>query len=325
MLFYLKWFFWDLSGLRAISGKIIPPKDPNTGYRKPATFLLWALGVYVALFGVASQRYENKMNTIEIRANGIFAQLSSTSYKHAIARIPSLQHTPCPTKPDLLNPASVFQSLFAVYHSMPLDPNAAGASVQHSVIDGPNTENLWSVRKNLFGHQVNSKEIGNWLKQVVENYAYDLTYVDLESAILDEAQLEDANLVGIDLSHSNLRYSNLSFANLTDSNLTNADIEGAYLLRANLSGADLWGADLSSANLKGAIFDGAHLEHTYLIGAKNLSLEQLQTVATLADVRLDPNLATLLKQTNPELFNKKDMISNFESKHYGRVWRENSE
>lgn len=76
------------------------------------TGAIWLMGIYVAFFGVASQRYENRIDIIENRANSVFAQLAVTSVqKKALSRISRVQNMPCPEKPDILKPVSVFRSL----------------------------------------------------------------------------------------------------------------------------------------------------------------------------------------------------------------------
>jgi uncharacterized protein YjbI with pentapeptide repeats len=65
------------------------------------------------------------------------------------------------------------------------------------------------------------------------------------------------------------------------------DLSGAFIRRADLSGASLnWanfsGADCTNANFRGADFEGAILEGTILrgadlTGARNLTLQQIQS------------------------------------------------
>ncbi len=57
------------SGFEYIYRKIKPTEEP----RPLPTWSLWFIGVYIAFFGLASQRYENKIDIVEIRANSIFA------------------------------------------------------------------------------------------------------------------------------------------------------------------------------------------------------------------------------------------------------------
>ena len=68
------WILADFFGLRAIWFKISPPYENDTKLKKPSTFIFWIIGIYVAFIGVASQRYENRIDIIENRANTIFAQ-----------------------------------------------------------------------------------------------------------------------------------------------------------------------------------------------------------------------------------------------------------
>ena len=99
---------WDFSGLHFIYLKIFPPK-PSEATENPSTFFLWLIGIYIALFGLASQRYENMLDRIENRANGIFTQLGSGP-KKALARIPDAQQMTRPVKPELIDPKSVICS-----------------------------------------------------------------------------------------------------------------------------------------------------------------------------------------------------------------------
>ena len=71
--------------------------------------------------------------------------------------------------------------------------------------------------------------------------------------------------------------------------------------RKDLRGANLQGADLIEANLQGANLKGADLE-----GAQHLSLDQLSTVKTLLNAKLDNELLITLKKKYPALFKVSD-------------------
>ncbi|ETR68990.1 MAG: hypothetical protein OMM_09978 [Candidatus Magnetoglobus multicellularis str. Araruama] len=96
---------------------IRPPINPETGNRPPSTFLIWVSGVisiYVALFSIASQRYENRANVIENRANAVFAQLGIKDIRaETLSRISTIQNMSCPTKPIIFEPITVFKSLLS--------------------------------------------------------------------------------------------------------------------------------------------------------------------------------------------------------------------
>jgi hypothetical protein len=113
---FILWLLWDFSGLRFICGKIKPPskeRTDNLGYKQPATFLLWLIGIYVALFGVASQRFENAIDRIENRTNAILALvLKDETRGTAFRLIPSVQGMRVQKKPEILNPIITLQSIF---------------------------------------------------------------------------------------------------------------------------------------------------------------------------------------------------------------------
>ncbi len=168
----IKWILWDASCLRFLWSKILPPRTGPGGTRSPSTFLFWVVGTYVAFFGVASQTYENRVNMIENRANTIFTQLAGPAFKSALSRISTLQRIPCPSKPQLLDPSSIFRSLF-------------GSGQEYS-------------------------EVALSLKETVENWKESLDGVDLTGANLEGAQLDRANLKEALLIGSNLRKANQS-------------------------------------------------------------------------------------------------------------------
>lgn len=107
----LPWFLWDLSGLRAICARICPGWIDES-LPRPSTFVLWVVGIYAALYGIANQRYESHIDRIEARANGIYAQLGSSQWKEALERIPRAQAMTRPIQPRLFEPLSVLCSLY---------------------------------------------------------------------------------------------------------------------------------------------------------------------------------------------------------------------
>jgi hypothetical protein len=118
VLHILKWFIYDFAGLRFIIEKKIPPKEPSTGKRNPSTFIFWILGLYTALFGIAYQRYEHKIDSIKNQIDSLNYQIISPYYKFALSKIPPIQsHLKTPCKPDIKNPLTVFNSLFSPDYS----------------------------------------------------------------------------------------------------------------------------------------------------------------------------------------------------------------
>ena len=206
------WLLSDFSGLRYVRLKIKPLNpEKEKSQTKPSSFFLWLIGIYIALFSIASNRYENSLEKIELRMNAVVAQLSTSDDKafyNLIASIRGIQRKECPRKPFLFNPASIVQSLF---------------------------------------RQQQSHEIINWSIETIQNWKNKLEEADLEEANLQGADLREANLKGADLRRANLKGADFTVANLKGADLYKANLEGADFFGANLEGADLEEANLQNA------------------------------------------------------------------------------
>ena len=107
---------------------------------------------------------------------------------------------------------------------------------------------------------------------------------------LASADLRGFDLKGIDLSGADLTNAQLESADLRGANLKNAAMAGANLENAYCKNTDFDGADLTSANLKGAFFHFANL-----INVQGLTMENLGTVATLYQVRIDDPIMEIIE------------------------------
>ena len=212
----VKWVFWDFSGLRFIWSKVSPP-EVTSKTKPPSTFFLWILGIYVALFGIASQRYENRVDRIENRTNAIFTQLSTDKYKSALGRIARVQTMTCPYRPTLFNPSSVFRS--------------------------------------LFGTDYQQAEIVEMLKETLEDWKDALEKVDLTGVNLEGANLKNANLRNTILSCATLEGANLGGAHMEGAILEEASLENANIVMASLKGTWFRKANLKDVILSSETLD----------------------------------------------------------------------
>lgn len=203
------WFVFHFSGFRFIWEKINPPTNRlkvRDDHRAPATFLLWVVGVYVAVFGVASQRYENRVDIIENRANAVLTLLQKNeTRKNVIRNVPRVQRMECPQEPNILNPIVTIKSLF-------------GESKTH-------------------------QETIDILRATIEDFKSELSGTNLKGAILERADFGGAVLQGANLWGANLQGANLKEADLKEADLWEADLWAANLQGADLGGADLRGAE----------------------------------------------------------------------------------
>jgi hypothetical protein len=294
----LWWIFWEFSGIHYIFHKC-NPKEPKSD-KPPVAAGLWIIGIYIALFGLASQRYENRIGIVETRIGTIITVMSTYGFKQAVAGIPNTQKMLCPEEPALWNPIATIKSLFGF--SKP------------------------------YGNGV------ELLKETLEKWKASLSEVDLAGADLSRTDLSDAKLKGAnlflaDLRRATLRGADLSSACLRQAHLDSVDCEGAKLeeadLReAHLDAASLGSADLNGASLVGANLTWAHLEATRLVGADlsdacltearlaetdlreadlrgaKVTVNQLLEAASLYKTTLDAALLMKIKEKAPEVFAK---------------------
>ena len=215
----LLWLVWDFTGFRFIASKVFP-KQKGT-LNPPVTITLWVLGVYTALFGIASSRYENAVDKIENRMNAFITQLSIAPpeiRKEAFREVAEIQWMICPIEPDLLRPSSVVLSL-----------------TMHDIY----------------------KEAVTLLIRTVEKFGNNLQGARLFRANLKEAILKSCNLMNADLRWVNFYNADLNGANLQKTELAGTNLEFAKLNRANFNGANLVGANFEGADLKYASFKDA--------------------------------------------------------------------
>ena len=255
------------SGLEFIYRKFIPSRSnvfPNG--------IFWLIGIYVGLFSVASQNYENKLDRIEHRTNALLSFLVKDELrKVAINQIPEIQNMDSPHKPKFHNPIETLNSMFGKSH----------------------------------GHTATI----DFLKKRIEDFKLHLKGTNLQEAKLAGSSLHDAkmanvNLVKADLSGVRLQRADLEGANLNGAKLKEADVTEALLMETNLREADLqgaylWRADLWLSNLKDANLQGARI-----IGAINLTIEQLSQVKTLYEAHLETHLEKQIKTKYPHLLEK---------------------
>lgn len=188
------WFFWEFLGLHYICRKIVPYKDKITGIRPPTSFTIWVIGIYFALYGYASQKYQNRLDTIENRVSLIISQLNTEDYENckiALERIPVTQKLVCSLLPSIKNPVSVIRSFI----SKPV-PHADTVEYLKEIIVSRksklNKANLSQI--NLKGANL----IGANLEEV------NLERADFEGAILERAFFAGAKLKGANLEGANL-------------------------------------------------------------------------------------------------------------------------
>jgi len=171
------------------------------------------------MFGIAFDRHENIATEIANLANNITSQLATERCGYALSRIPYVQWQPCPLKPKLFNPPSIFISLF-------------GTDRQY-------------------------EEIVNYLKDVLIDHrnmlsGLSLGYCDLRGTTFFKGGFEKTSLMYSKLDQAifvqvNFKNANFFYARLINAWFTKCNFEDANLKCANLEGAIFHECDLDSA------------------------------------------------------------------------------
>lgn len=140
-----------------------------------------------------------------------------------------------------------------------------------------------------------------------------LEYAELQEAFINRTNFQQAKLFGAKFQKAYLWRANLQKTNLITADLSEANLNEADLQEAKLNSANLQGARLNEANLKGATFFNSILQGADLLGAKNLSIEQIFEVKTLYMAKLDPPLMEQIKEQYPNLLRELSEVD--ESNH----------
>ena len=142
-----------------------------------------------ATVSIDMRSFENRIDIIENRAVAIFSQLATNASKKALGRLTRVQNMAAPVKPEILDPRTVFRSLF-------LNP-------------------------------VKYQEMVDLLKETLEDWSGDLKLTNLVGAHLQQAYLRFGDFSKADLQGADLQGADLQSANLSGANLVRADLQGA--------------------------------------------------------------------------------------------------
>jgi uncharacterized protein YjbI with pentapeptide repeats len=311
ILSILRWIF-RYSGLEFIYRKF----NPSENGRPLPTGVLWIIGIYIAFFGIVSQRYENRIDVIENRTSALMALLANKeTRKNAIRDVPRVQMMESPQKPNVLNPLATLQSLFSRSQGHPESINTLKRIIEDLKSD---LSGVYLSRANLEGVNLEGANLNGANLERANLRDAVLDGADLEGANLRHADLEGADIAGAKLRGSNLILAILKQAEFIEADLQNADLgradlRNAFLQEANLKGAYLGDANLLGANLEQANFQEARFQESkHWLGNLNkggvkgakVTIDQLSKVKTLYKAKLTPELLAQIKKQHPHLLDK---------------------
>lgn len=303
----IKWLIWELVPMHWVYKKFRP--EYNNG-AEPVTIGVWLLATYIAFFGIASQRYENRLDLVENRITSIQTQLnaSSSTRQNALNRIARTQHLLVPHGPDIKNPIDTILSLFG-----PEKEYATGVEILEEVITD------W--RSILSGIDIQNIKSDNEIITIADRVRAQNVYsVNLDNLILNNRWMRDSNLIAANVNSARFKdvdfylsyfqgadFTESTFVNcdireikgnetvftdtifdnsefdssdLKDSNFVNSKMRDVSFQFSNLSLSSFSGGTLVKVNfqdtdLADTGFEEAKLENCDFTNAKNLTINQL--------------------------------------------------
>lgn len=221
----IAWWIYEFSSVRFIVEKAVPSGNPIP----PNTFLIWAVGIYIAAYSLATGLHESRRSSLERRVSSLTIQLQSGDKRAALKKIAKLQQVTIPPRPRFGNYGSLHEFLRSI-----LSPLVTIA-----------TEDV-------------DKEIVQQLKEIVETYKRnlvgadlsnaDLSYTDLSNGKMNGAILTNADLSNSDLSNVIGKKANFAVANLRNANFTGSTLDGSIFDLADMSGTKFTFSSLKDAS-----------------------------------------------------------------------------
>lgn len=209
---WLIWIVWDFTGARFVWEKIWPPANPRSDNHRPSsTFVLWVIGIYAAMYGIAAQKYENRVDAIENKADLWAIQLVNEKTRNAaIDRAAAVQNLRTAPKPELTSPISIIRALF-------------------------------STRSEKYS------EIVDLVKESIEPYKESLSRRNLRRLDLSNLDFYKGRFINAKLDLTNLSGSDLWYANFDGASMREVMAKDTNFRHATLTGTDLSDADLRGA------------------------------------------------------------------------------
>lgn len=252
-----QWLFWlvyDFSGIRLILKKISTKIDFSKSNEPPVSFFLWVIGIYVGFFGIASQRYEYRVDKIENRANSIINQPES---KNALERIPRVQQMTCPYKPEITSPISIFKSfLYTDSYKEIVELLREIVEDRKFHLESINLSGINLAESNLKHSNMNKSILK---KSILHSSVFDKG--SLENVSFEQVLADNASFVECKLSNSIFINSNIQNSIFNGATIINGNYSHSYAASVQFKNCTLDNTIFNNAVLNDCIFDGASLRN----------------------------------------------------------------
>ncbi|WP_319759551.1 pentapeptide repeat-containing protein [Maridesulfovibrio sp.] len=266
------YFLYNYSGVRAIVEKIHPPiEGAKDDYRRPSTFMLWAVSIYVALFSIASARYDRAVNSYEMQITAWQAQMATEYRGEACANVKNLQSSKTPLKPNITKPWTTLASFFTNeihIEGKDLIRNTICAyrqSLRNAVLKNSNLARLNLHKSNFSNANLVGADFSN---TNLENSNFKdsiLCSANLFNVTITDSELSGSNLIKANLKRAYIRHTNATKTTLEYANLQQSDLLGSNFNFSNFDNSDLSHANISMANMTASSFYKSNLRQVLAI------------------------------------------------------------
>ena len=252
----MKWFktFLHYSGLAYIIAKATSSENKE----HYPTLPIWLLGIYIGLFGIATQHYESRLDRFESKLNIYISQLGTSARTNTFPAMVAHQKYKLPLEPDFWDPWQTVKTL--IYETQPINEELSHSQKVRDIA------NIIVRFKDVLGCEIEKSKkdmggfkIGNKGCKSVNLRDADLKEADFENANLYMVNLNKANLYGSNLANSVLAGADLRWADLRRATLSGVDLRKSNAASTDFSWASLEGSDLREADLSWAVFYDASL------------------------------------------------------------------
>lgn len=273
---------WDIIPVHFILSLVNPSRFEKS---KPSTISVWLIGIYTAMFTIASQSYESALNRSKTRLDNISNVKEQQIRLNLISEI---QNSKIPIEPKYQNFLKTIKSFF-------------GQKELNS--DLLQTTKLLLVNEKDSIVQVKIKDI-------------DFSGIDFKSTVFKNAYFKNSKFINCAFNncifiHSQFYESDLSGAWINDCKMGYLNLKGSNLKLFQCAGTNLKCADFRSTNLSRSYFDccildSANFAFSTLMNC-NFSQSNILKVQSFYSASIDSTLLNTIRDKIPTALERKTL------------------
>jgi uncharacterized protein YjbI with pentapeptide repeats len=212
-------FVYIYLGIGYILQMIRKPKEGEYTDRAPSQFIWWVIGIYAGIFGIAFQKYENRINRLENRYNSLIQQLGGNNTGEILTAISDMQTSYTPLEPAIWPPNALISLTDSIPNSeiWKLSENTILNWSEH--LSRTRLENFSTKTLELHSHTNNLTIKGRGIEHLKLNNS------DSEEPL----SFREINVLGCEFEEISIFNSQLSYLNLDKTSVKELNIDYSYI------------------------------------------------------------------------------------------------